>query len=85
MEFGNPIVNGIHATRYVASFENAGGKVTGIGRLDKPFMDWLRQLIINGRPLTEEEIDQIDDAAKMMRNGKFELQENAKKFLKAAE
>ena len=84
MNYNNWIVNGIHATRYVASWVNAGGKVTGIPRYDQKFMNWLKQLIINGRSLTEKELSDIYEVAQMLHNGKLELQENAKEFLKGA-
>ena len=82
--FENKIINGIHASRYAASYENAGGKITGLPRYDRDFIEWLKTLFINDRKLTEEEIDYIYRYAQTRRNGKLELQENAKEFLKGA-
>ena len=80
----NPFVNGIRCSKIWKSFENEGGKIYYIPRYDKKFFDWLRQLIVNGRPFTEEEIDIIYRAAQEANSGKFELEQNAKEFLKEA-
>lgn len=67
-EFENKIIDGIHASRYVASYTHKVGKINFL------FKDWLRQLVINGRNLTEEEIRYIYNYAT---NGKLELEDNA--------
>lgn len=82
MDYENKKINGIHATRYVASYLNAGGRITGIPRHDQKFFDWLKQLIVNGRALTMEEINDIYYVAQMMHSGKLELEQSAKLFLK---
>lgn len=74
MEFENKIINGIHVSRYVASWSNvSGGKYRFFF-----FEDWLRQLVINGRSLTEDEIRYIYNYAT---NGKLELEANARTFI----
>lgn len=70
--------------RYIASYVNAGGTITGIYRYDSDFIHWLKQLVINGRNLTEEEVSDIYALAQIMQTGKLELESNAKEFLKGA-
>lgn len=82
MDFENKLVNGIHATRYVASYVNAGGKITGLPRYDSDFIHWLKQLVVNGRKLTDEEISEIYAVAQMLKNGKLELESNARAWIK---
>ncbi len=76
-EFENKLIHGIYVSRYVASWSIAGGS------LKKGFLfkEWLRTLTINGENLTEDEIQYIHAFAE---NGKLELQELAKEFLKGA-
>lgn len=80
-EFKNSLVNGIHKSRYIASWIYAGGELHGSKGGNHKFVQWLKTLIINDRHLTEDEIKSIDFFA---RNGKLELQELAKEFLKGA-
>lgn len=77
-EFENKLINGIHVSRYVVSWVKAGGNLLGSRRKSK-FIDWLKTLKINGRTLTEEEIDFIWNFAS---SGKMELESKASKFLK---
>lgn len=65
-------INGIPVTRYVASWYIAGGRPN-----IHAVRDWLRSLVINGRNLTDDEVELI---AECTVNGKLELQELAKKF-----
>lgn len=85
--FENKLVKNIHKSRYVASWVNAGGafghysKKTGrfISDGGDEFQKWLGTLIIDGEHLTDEEILDICTYAT---NGKFELQNSARDFLK---
>jgi len=76
MNMENKIINGIHATRYIMSWVRSCGELK-LNRKNRKFEDWLRQLVINGRNLTEEEIQDIKDIAQ---SGKMELEMNAKGF-----
>lgn len=71
--WSNEPIEGIHPSRFVASFINAGGSIKGI-RLEQ----WLKTLTINGRKLDEDEISRI----KNFTCGKLELESYAKKWLK---
>lgn len=71
--FENRTIEGIHISRFVVSWIKSGGK------LNFTFKDWLRTLTINGRKLTDEEIYDIYNFGT---NGKLELEESAKVFLK---
>lgn len=74
MVFENEVINGIHKSRYVASWLNAHGGFSWYAE----FSRWLETLIINGRHLTEEEEEAIVNYAI---NGKLELEMNAKIFI----
>ena len=78
-DFKNEIINGIHASRYIISWVKAGGDLYGSRRRASKFIDWLYSLVINGRHLTDEEVDRI---YYLSSNGKMELEVNAEKFLK---
>ncbi len=71
-EFENAIIRGIHISRYIASWNHEGGKI------NTSFRYWLKQLVIDGEHLTDDEIRRIYNFAK---NGKLELQSNASVFL----
>lgn len=71
--FENRIIEGIHISRFVASWVNKGGK------LNFEFKEWLKTLTINERKLTDEEIQDIYNFGT---NGKLELEILATKFLK---
>ena len=70
--FENRIIEGIHISRFVASWVKEGGK------LNFTFKEWLGTLTINERKLTNDEIREIYDFAT---NGKLELEILASKFL----
>ena len=70
--FENRIIEGIYISRFVASWVNEGGK------LNSKFKEWLKTLVINGRKLTDEEIQDIYNFGT---NGKLELESSAAKFL----
>lgn len=67
-------INGIPLTRYIASWYIAGGK-----RNIHAIREWLRTLVINGRNLTEDEVQLIADCTV---SGKLELEESVKAFKK---
>lgn len=75
-EFENSLIKGIHKSRYIASWMKAYGPTIHRGGL---FEAWLRTLRIDGESLTEEEINEIMYYGM---NGKLELQESAKRFLR---
>jgi hypothetical protein len=66
--FENKLYKGIHATRYIASWRNSGGRWFGY-----EFRDWLKSLGLN-----EDEIREIWNMATC---GKLELETNAKKSI----
>ena len=66
--FENKLYNGIHATRYIASWFNAGG-----GMWLGDFEDWLMTL-----GLTAQEAREIWNMASC---GKLELENDAEKFV----
>lgn len=71
--FENKLIEGIYVSRFVASWHDAGGGTY------RKFKSWLSSLIINGRKLTQEEINYI---AHFAYNGKLELEESARRFLR---
>lgn len=71
--FKNKVINGIHCSRYVASWKATGLKTNYLFKL------WLEQLVINGRKLTEGEVKFIYNFGT---NGKLELESDAKFFAK---
>ena len=74
--FENKIYEGIHYSRFIASWVKVGGELKS--RNAWLMKDWLRQLTINDKPIPEEVIMEIYIFAT---NGKLELQESAKRFL----
>ena len=77
--FENKMIEGIYYSRFVASWINAGGaRFYKMQCRRLGFEIWLKQLVINGRHLTEEEIRDICNYAW---NGKLELEENVRNFL----
>lgn len=76
MEFENKIYEGIHYSRFVASWVLAGGELRR--RNAYILKDWLRTLKINDKPIPEDIIMEIYLYAT---NGKLELQTSAKNFL----
>lgn len=73
--FENRIIEGVHISRYVTSWVKEGGK------LNYTFKEWLRTLTINGRKLTN---DEIRDIYNFGTNGKLELEEHAKQYLRGS-
>lgn len=69
--FENELIRGIHCSRYIASWHNVGGNRRLFGK-------WLRQLIVDGEPLTEDEVRRIIAYAE---NGKCELEANIERFI----
>lgn len=64
--------NGIHYTRYIASWKRMGGKIFYGGLFER----WLKEV----QKLTDEE---INDILFIATNGKMELEMSAKVFMKA--
>lgn len=77
--FENKTECGIHPTRFIMSWVREGGTFSrrGIGYDD--FRDWLKNLMINGKPLSDNDVDHIMFLA---RNGKMELEASAENYLK---
>lgn len=70
--FENKIYEGIHYSRFVASWNKICGKV------NFEFKLWLNTLTINGKPIPENVIDEIYNFGT---NGKLELEENIRTYL----
>lgn len=70
----NKIYEGIHYSRFIASWYNAGGNPE---RGD--FVDWLQSLVINGKNIPYSVIHEI---ANLMEDGKLELEQHVKQWLK---
>lgn len=68
-EFKNDVINGIHISRYIASWCNAGGDLTRRKDLAK-FKGWLRHLGLSD--------DQVTAVTILATNGKLELETDAK-------
>ena len=73
--FENKIIEGIHVSRYIASWIKAGGEYC-----DSVFRKWLESLVINGFHLTNADISYIVNYAQ---NGKLELEDSAKTFIES--
>lgn len=71
--FENKLINGIHASRYIASWVIAGGSLY-YGEDINDFYKWLLSM-----DLTEDEAKHIKRLAE---NGKLELEIRAEKFIK---
>ena len=74
--FDNTVVNGIHRSRYIASWI----KAKGLKQWE--FEEWLKTLVINDRPLTDSEVCGISE---LFGCGKLELEINARSYLKNKE
>lgn len=75
--FENNTFEQIHYSRFIASWNNVA-----VGRYDKwedraAFKAWLKTIVINGKTLPESVIREICD---LKNNGKFELEELARKY-----
>lgn len=68
---------GIHVTRFIASWVREGG-VLRTGGDYEDFEGWLRTLIIDGEPLSEDDVRHI---LHLTKNGKMELEYSARRFL----
>lgn len=71
MVFENKIYEGIHYSRFVASFWKSGGR-------QSQFKYWLRTLIINGKPIPDDVVRKIYNYGT---NGKLELEMHSKMFV----
>lgn len=71
--FNNNVINGVHETRYIASWVKAGG-ILSDGKDYRYFRKWLISL-----GLTEDEARHI---ANLAANGKLELENSAEAFIK---
>ena len=68
----NPLINDIYASRYIASYTEVMGQIE-----PTPFRQWLKSLVINGEPLSSEDVEFLVDRAC---SGKLELEEHARRF-----
>lgn len=71
----NMKVNGIHMSRYIASWMNAGGEFIGTWE-DSSFSRWLRTVGV------DDEQD-VHDIFEMATCGKFELEQSARRYMEA--
>lgn len=72
MDFENKEFEGIYYSRFIASWENVGGKP------NSKMKYWLKTLTINGKTIPNEVIKEIMELAT---NGKLELESSAKRYL----
>ena len=75
MEWENKIYEGIHYSRFIASWVKSGGQARYI-------LEWLKKLLINGKPIPENIIQEIYELANC---GKPELITHAMLYLKGEE
>ena len=75
--FENKHFEGIYYSRFIASWNNVAGRRYDKWTDRKAFRAWLKTLSVNGKSLPESVIREIVD---LRNNGKFELEELAKKF-----
>lgn len=78
-EFENRTECGIHPTQFIMSWVREGGHLRRRGDGIDDFRDWLRTLIIDGKPLSEADVEHIMSLAT---NGKMELEYSAREFMK---
>ena len=69
---------GIHVTRFIASWIRSGGSLR-YGKDYDDFREWLGTITVDGKNLSEQDVNHIVDLAQ---NGKMELEYLAKQFLK---
>ena len=69
---------GIYASRFIASWIRMGGSLC-YGKDYDDFEEWLNSLTIDGKHLSEQDVNHILELA---RNGKMELEYSVKAFLK---
>ena len=73
--FENKLINGYaHATRFIMSWVRSGGTFDKFGKGYDDFRDWLESLGLEDRD--------IKDIMYLAQNGKLELEESAKNYLK---
>lgn len=72
--FENKVYEGIHYSRFIASWVKAGGVITRGG-----LTNWLRTLTINGKDIPDDVINEIVNLAT---NGKLELEDHARAYIK---
>lgn len=77
-EWSNKTECGIHATRFIMSWVREGGHLRRRGDGIDDFRDWLKSLTIDGKPLSENDVEHIVFLAT---NGKMELEYSAKNFM----
>ncbi len=77
-EFENKTECGIHPTRFIMSWVREGGTLSRSGTGYDDFMEWLKTLIIDGKPLSDDDVHHIVFLAS---NGKMELEGSAKAYL----
>ena len=70
---------GIHATRFIMSWVREGGTFSRRGIGYDAFEEWLKTLIVDGKPLSDQDVNHILGLAK---NGKMELEYSARTFIK---
>lgn len=75
--FENKTYEGIHYSRFVASYVKEGGSLER--KKQYIFEEWLNQLKINDKPIPK---DIVQDIYNYGTNGKMELEFNAYAFLK---
>jgi hypothetical protein len=75
-EFENVLINGIHVSRYIASWTKASRHAGRPVYFDDLFMQWLKE----EAGLSDDEVRTIHNFAI---NGKLELETNAERFIKA--
>lgn len=73
--FKNEFIKGIHTSRYIASWHK---RYQG-AHSNYLMKEWLRDLIINGEHLTDEEVTFIRN---FDTNGKMELEDDARRWLR---
>ena len=77
--FENRTECGIHPTRFIMSWVREGGTFSRMGDGYDEFRDWLKTLTIDGKKLSENDLNQIMFLAF---EGKMELEYSARAFLK---
>lgn len=81
--FENKLFEGIHYSRFIASWYISGGYIirshVDSERRPNEFVRWLKQLRVNDKELPD---DVIRDILEMATNGKAELEWNCNKFFK---
>lgn len=77
--FSNNLNCEIHATRFIMSWVREGGELKRNGRGYDEFEAWLRSLIIDGKHLSDQDVNHILDLAK---TGKMEFEFSAREFIK---